>query len=527
MSVIKKPDLKIFAQDAKAGEIESFPDILRGWGVTLERTAGKPPLEWFNAIGKRVDEWLMYLTQRGVAEWDVSLSYPKTAIVQFNSIVYVSVKETKGEQPDKSQASWSTLGLFLGLDKYSTTAAMNLELNKKFDKANISGVKGNDNDKAPSLNLFTTETGKLATKADLTSGLNTKLNTDDVTQSTGASKEKVMSQDAATKSFQPKGSYLEVGAFGFGGNAINVPASTGYDGITQTSVLKGSGVSGTPPGDIAWGSILHLQRDVGRATQLGFWQGNIATRSQKDGVWEEKWSFSYTEANTEKDSQGFLKEKGNKKTVVITDNIAHTAGDDKTKVMSQWGAKDCFMQFGDFGLGGNARSLANLYPNGDFTPSMFDSLKTGFYSFGGERNAPIPNNYNHFIYVRWNDNAAAVLGFTAEGHAYLYGRNGTWRERIDIYTSKTAPKNTASKSSNSGWWKCANTGLIYQFASGSSSKTGDLIQFPIAFPSACIALNISDDNGSNAVGVTGRNTSGFNIRYSQESKAYSYIAVGY
>ncbi|MFG0741114.1 hypothetical protein [Providencia sp. TYF-12] len=45
---------------------------------------------------------------------------------------------------------------------YVTTAAMNLELNKKFDKANISGQKGNDNDKVPSLNLFTTEIGKLA-----------------------------------------------------------------------------------------------------------------------------------------------------------------------------------------------------------------------------------------------------------------------------------------------------------------------------------------------------------------------------
>lgn len=45
---------------------------------------------------------------------------------------------------------------------YVTTSAMNLELNKKMDKANISGVKGNDNDKVPSLNLFTTEIGKLA-----------------------------------------------------------------------------------------------------------------------------------------------------------------------------------------------------------------------------------------------------------------------------------------------------------------------------------------------------------------------------
>ncbi|EQB4330329.1 tail fiber protein [Providencia stuartii] len=120
MSVIKKPDLKIFAQDAKTGEIETFPDVLRGWGITLDRTAGKPPLEWFNAVGKRVDEWLMYLTQRGVAEWDAALSYPKTAIVQWNGVIYVSNKETKGEQPDKSQAAWSTLGVFLGLGNYYT-----------------------------------------------------------------------------------------------------------------------------------------------------------------------------------------------------------------------------------------------------------------------------------------------------------------------------------------------------------------------------------------------------------------------
>lgn len=82
------------------------------------------------------------------------------------------------------------------------SAQTKLDLNKKFDKANISGQKGNDNDKVPSLNLFTTEIGKLAalgysyskiesdgryqpkgnyapagdyaTKADLTNGLNGK-----------------------------------------------------------------------------------------------------------------------------------------------------------------------------------------------------------------------------------------------------------------------------------------------------------------------------------------------------------------
>ncbi|WP_265524180.1 phage tail protein [Providencia rustigianii] len=46
------------------------------------------------------------------------------------------------------------------------SAQTKLDLNKKFDKANISGQKGNDNDKVPSLNLLTTEIGKLQPKGN-------------------------------------------------------------------------------------------------------------------------------------------------------------------------------------------------------------------------------------------------------------------------------------------------------------------------------------------------------------------------
>ena len=157
MSVIKKPDLKIFAQDAKTGEIETFPDVLRGWGVTLERTAGKPPLEWFNAIGKRVDEWLMYLTQRGLAEWDSTVDYPKDALVQHSSVFYVALKTTKGEQPNTSQSAWKPLVDFLGV-------------NNKLDKTAV-------------------------------------------VQSTGTSTTSVMSQKASTDSFQPKGNYQPAGNY--------------------------------------------------------------------------------------------------------------------------------------------------------------------------------------------------------------------------------------------------------------------------------------------------------------------------
>ena len=133
MSIQNKPDYKIFASGAKTGEIDLFPDILRGWGVTIDQTGEVPPMEWFNALGKRVDEWLLYLTQRGIPEWDSSLDYPKTAVVQFDNVIYISKKENKGEQPNNSQTSWATLGDFLGLDK----------LDDKLDKSAVVQETGN------------------------------------------------------------------------------------------------------------------------------------------------------------------------------------------------------------------------------------------------------------------------------------------------------------------------------------------------------------------------------------------------
>ncbi|WP_433586974.1 hypothetical protein [Providencia alcalifaciens] len=241
---------------------------------------------------------------------------------------------------------------------YVTTAAMNLELNKKFDKANISGVKGNDNDKAPSLNLFTNEIGKLqpkgnyqpagdyatnaalttglagkqpvgdyATNTALANGLNQKLNTSSVVQSTGSSTTQVMSQSASTKLF------MTYGAYGFGGEAVNVPSDSGYNGITQTSVLKGSGVAGTPPGDLSYGAVLHLQREQNRAQQISLWSGVIASRSQLNGEWG-SWFYAYSEANTTKDPNGFIRASGSS-VALVQGNISQSTGSSTTQVMSQ------------------------------------------------------------------------------------------------------------------------------------------------------------------------------------------------
>lgn len=172
MSVMNKPDYKIFAQDAKSGEYVAFPDILRGWGITLEQYNGFPPMELFNSAAKRIDEWLMYLTQRGLPEWDAAVDYPKDAMIQHAGVYYVSLKVTKGEQPNNSQASWKKLTEALGVDG---------KLAKDQNGADI------QNKDTFIKNLGLGEAAK-----------------SNLSQTTGTSKTNVMSQDGVTKALNGK-----------------------------------------------------------------------------------------------------------------------------------------------------------------------------------------------------------------------------------------------------------------------------------------------------------------------------------
>ena len=147
--------------------------------------------------------------------------------------------------------------------------------------------------------------GNYATSDALNNGLAGKVDNNNIVQTTGGSTTALMSQSAATKAF------LKPGDFGFGGaQAMNVTlVSGGYDAVAETSILRGSGVAGEPPSNLAWGAVLHLNRDVGRATQIACWQGIIATRSQLAGVWDSQWVQLYSEANATADRNGYLRAK--------------------------------------------------------------------------------------------------------------------------------------------------------------------------------------------------------------------------
>lgn len=129
------------------------------------------------------------------------------------------------------------------------SAQTKLDLNKKFDKANISGQKGNDNDKVPSLNLFTTEISKLA--------------------ALGYSYSKIESDGR----YQPKGNYAPAGDYATN-TALNNGLNRKFDKTGGQFTVDGEGVALRNISD-ARGNILGF-RDKGNILRgyLGFPNGS-------------------------------------------------------------------------------------------------------------------------------------------------------------------------------------------------------------------------------------------------------------
>ena len=114
MALVNKPDESIFASSAKQGEVDNFPDLLRGWGISFEQTGGIPPMEWFNFLFKRLDEKHSYLMQRGLPEWSATQDYPAGAFVQYQGLSYKALRTNKNVSPSASNsADWQRWGFTL------------------------------------------------------------------------------------------------------------------------------------------------------------------------------------------------------------------------------------------------------------------------------------------------------------------------------------------------------------------------------------------------------------------------------
>lgn len=121
----------------------------------------------------------------------------------------------------------------------------------------------------------------------------------------------------------------------------------------------------------------------------------------------------------------------------------------------------------------------------------------------------IPGNYANFD-ARYQ----AKGNYTPAGQAYTKAESDGRFQKI----------NTASKA-GSGWYKDTNTGMIIQWGSGSVVNTA--ISFPIAFPSNCAAVQITDAGTGRATFSATRSNSGMTIYTNGSNPVYSWIAIGY
>ncbi|WP_426578565.1 gp53-like domain-containing protein [Xenorhabdus stockiae] len=70
-----------------------------------------------------------------------------------------------------------------------------------------------------------------------------------------------------------------------------------------------------------------------------------------------------------------------------------------------------------------------------------------------------------------------------------WGNKWLWDAVVELVNNRTnATKNTAQKEPN-GWWKCGDTGIIYQWGITNRTLGEDYldVRFPLQFPSACVS----------------------------------------
>lgn len=106
MAIQNRPDEKIFASKAKDNEVQTFPNLERGWGICFEQTQGIPPMEWFNQLFNRTDKMVQYYLQRGLPEWSESTEYPASAYVQYGGKSYRALRLNTNQRPDVERSEY-------------------------------------------------------------------------------------------------------------------------------------------------------------------------------------------------------------------------------------------------------------------------------------------------------------------------------------------------------------------------------------------------------------------------------------
>ncbi|WNI52972.1 phage tail protein [Enterobacter ludwigii] len=191
---------------------------------------------------------------------------------------------------------------------------------------------------------------------------------------------------------------------------------------------------------------------------------------------------------------------------------------------------------------------ANLYlliTNSGDSLGTFNSLRPFTVSLASgdvTMNKLALTNYANFD-ARYYTKAQSDAGYMAKTGAYTktesdarYQAKGSYTPSGTAYTKAESDAryqkiNSASKAAN-GWYKDANTGMIFQWGMVSSSVTGNVnITFPTAFPSACVNVQntiirkVNDGAQNNWTYVTSFTKTGASV--GSDGHGVYWFAVGY
>ncbi|MCS2153858.1 hypothetical protein MUU49_14985 [Scandinavium goeteborgense] len=291
-----RPDGEIFASEASDGELENFPSINRGWGVTLDgndengdsvttATNGVPPMEWDNGQRNKVDNNIWWLMQHAIPDWMEGV-WSAGAFVRYNSWVYFNSSETATSLSPQEGPEWKTV---LPLDE----AEGYLQIKNNFSEIAAQGIDAQGEARG-NIGCGT------AAAADLTEGI---LDT-------------------------TPGRVTKVGDFGFG-TTSGVPLLTSIFDITCTSTYSALGAANSSPaegmpdnsGDSRFGilaeSIYTNQYWVLLFSRDQFYVGLVRTDT-KEVTWCQIYSqnFKPTAADT-----GAVAKTGDSMTGILTMNV--------------------------------------------------------------------------------------------------------------------------------------------------------------------------------------------------------------
>ena len=79
-----------------------------GWPISYATVAGDlPTIESFNGLFRELFGALIDLAEHGVLEWAATQPYSHPALVTYGSNLYISLRDTTGDQPDTATDDWA------------------------------------------------------------------------------------------------------------------------------------------------------------------------------------------------------------------------------------------------------------------------------------------------------------------------------------------------------------------------------------------------------------------------------------